>query len=213
MLVRYWMTQSLFVATEGMTLLDALRVMREKKVRRLPVVHGKQLRGIISRSDLYQFIDPTVIDDVRIPTAVAENLDTILVGQHMTAWPLTCEPNDPVEEVGARMREKKVGCMPVMSGDDLVGMITESDIFDALTQLTGWGLGGDRISLRVTNDQKTDVFFRVMELCQKYDLELLTLLTHRFKHEDAQMVLVRVRGPREKEFVGALWDEYRVLLA
>ncbi|MGE3166515.1 MAG: CBS domain-containing protein [Planctomycetota bacterium] len=213
MLVRYWMTESLYVATEGMTLLDTLRVMKEKQIRRLPVVHGKELRGIISRSDLYQFIDPLVIEESKIPANVAAELDTILVGQHMTSWPYTCEPNDPVEEVGARMRQKKVGCMPVVAGDELVGLITESDIFDALTQLTGWGLGGDRICLRITNDQKADVFFRVVELCKKFDLELLTLLTHPFKNQNAQMVLVRVLGAREKEFVGALWDEYQVLVA
>lgn len=211
MLVRYWMTENVYVATEGMTLLDCLQVMKEKSVRRLPVVEGGELRGIVCLSDLYQFVDPTLLDG-DIPDDLAQRLESVLVGQQMTPWPISCEPNDPLEEVGARMRKQKIGAMPVLRERELVGIVTESDIFEALTQLAGWGDAGQRICMQAERDEKLGLFRSIVELCDRYDMELVTLLTHPLKDSASDIVMLRVQGQREEEFVSALWREYRVLL-
>ena len=144
MLVRDRMTPSPITVTPDTTFPEAFRIMRERRIRHLPVLEGDRLVGLVARTDL-----------LRGPPAPANTLSVfeinyLLANLHvrevMSSPPITVSENSPLEEAARTMLEKKIGCLPVMHGDTLVGMITETDICALLVEI----LGGEEASLRVT---------------------------------------------------------------
>ena len=77
----------------------------------------------------------------------------ITVGQLMKKSPVTCAPNTLVEEAGHLIRKHKVGALPVVKADRVVGIITESNILDFLLDITGCGLRNSaRIAVHLADD-------------------------------------------------------------
>ncbi len=205
MLVRYWMAEYPRVVAEDAKLSDALDIMHTYKVRRLPVMRGGDLVGIIALSDLYKPSEHVHWEMRRV--------EDIRVAEVMTPSPLTCGRNAPLEEVGALMRKNRIGAVPVLDGNKLVGIITESDILGALVSVAKAGSDGSRICFRIPISKKTEIFYEIVSLCEKNGLEILTLLTHPLRNAD-HLVMLRVRGAKAQDFIDELWKHhYEVLIA
>jgi acetoin utilization protein AcuB len=58
-------------------------------------------------------------------------------------------PDDPIEQAANTMRERKIGCLPVLDGEDLVGVVTASDVMDALVYLVGANEPGSRMEVAI----------------------------------------------------------------
>ncbi len=148
MLVRERMTQNPVTAGPGTTLTEALRLMRERKVRRLPVLdsHGK-LVGIVSDKDLlYASPSPaTTLSMWELP----DLLSRIKVEHLMTHDVITVTSDTPLEDAARIMADSKIGGLPVMEGEKLVGIITETDLFKSLLELLGGRRSGVRIAVAV----------------------------------------------------------------
>ncbi len=145
MLVQELMTKNPLTTSPETSVPDALALMRQKKVRRLPVLDktGK-LVGIVSDQDLlYASPSPaTSLSVFEINSLIAK----ITVAHVMTKKVVTITEDLPVEEAARIMADRKIGGIPVMKGPKLAGIVTETDIFRALLQL----LGGRRSGVRVT---------------------------------------------------------------
>lgn len=145
MLVQELMTKNPQTISPETSVPDALSLMRQKKVRRLPVLDktGK-LVGIVSDQDLlYASPSPaTSLSVFEINSLIAK----ITVAHVMTKKVVTITEDLPVEEAARIMADKKIGGLPVMKGAKLAGIVTETDLFRALLQL----LGGRRSGVRVT---------------------------------------------------------------
>jgi acetoin utilization protein AcuB len=127
------MTPSPVTVTERNAIRTAINLMRERDFRRLPVVDHGKLVGIITDRDLRRAANsPFVVREKWYDNFV---LDHIEVGTCMTANPLTISPDADVAEAAHLMREHKIGGLPVMAGDQLVGIITETDLLDFLIEL------------------------------------------------------------------------------
>jgi acetoin utilization protein AcuB len=212
MIVRFWMSRSPQVATEMMNLYEAIELMRQHRIRRLPVVRGQTLCGIVTLSDLYRFVKPFSLTTVILSEAVVDELSRHTVAEVMTPSPLTCQPNTPLEEVGELMRKNRVGALPVLKDGQLIGIITESDVLSAFVSIARSGIDGKRICFRIPEEIKKEIFPKVVALCQKYEMEILTLLTHPVQED--YLVMLRVRGGKTAEFMQALWEiHYRILIA
>jgi CBS domain-containing protein len=120
------MTENPHVVAPETSLVDAYYLMFEKEVRRLPVVQGQTLVGIITLSDIQRNI-PLVLPDVDMTTRLEMSART--VGDVMTSDPLTVAPDDTIQEAAERMLENQVSGLPVVENDRVVGILTESDIF------------------------------------------------------------------------------------
>lgn len=126
--VRDWMTPNPVTVAADASLLKAYDVMHQHQIRRLPVVDAQeQLCGIITRSDIYQFMPffRGELDHTDVVFALAGQT----VEDVMTAQPITVTPDDPVRQVAQHMIMRKISGVPVVSDGRVVGMITESDIF------------------------------------------------------------------------------------
>jgi len=96
-----------------MNLYEAVELMRQHRIRRLPVICGQTVCGIVTLSDLYRFVKPYALTTVILSDAVADELHRHTVAEVMTRSPLTCQPNTPLEEVGELMRRRRVGALQV----------------------------------------------------------------------------------------------------
>lgn len=217
MLARYWMTRCpLVVAEPEMDLFAVLKLMRKKEVRRLPVMKGDDLLGIIALSDLYVFASPASLScDIQdMPQEVRNELTAKTAGQVMKTDVITCDVNAALEDIGVLMRERRIGAVPVMSGKKLAGIITESDVLAALAEITRAGDESSRICLRVPAREKIDVFREIIDICARYEAEMFTLLTHPLRDDKCHLVMMKVRGPKRDELIQALWEsDFQVLIA
>ena len=135
MLVRDRMTSPVITTTAETDTKTSLKAMYIHKVRRLPVVdeHG-ELIGIVTQRTLYE----------RGKAATA-------VRDLMTPTPYTTAPETPVVEAAAKMRTLGFGGLPVVDHGQLVGIITESDIFDSFLELLGAGRRGTHLVIPIAS--------------------------------------------------------------
>ena len=139
--VRDWMTADPVTVAPDAPLAEAYKLMEENEVRRLPVVNAqRELVGIITRSDLLQHV-PFFPDE----DDLEEELPYInlTVEEVMSYDPISIESTDTIQDAAEMMLEAKVSGLPVLAGNRLVGIITESDIFRLV--VAEWGEGDDGV--------------------------------------------------------------------
>lgn len=149
MFVQDAMTTNPVTVTVEATLPDIARLMHDKKIRRVPVMdkNGK-LAGIISDRDVRENMPSpaTTLSKWEINTL----LDKLTAAEMMTSPVLVTSPDCPLEEAARVLIDKKIGALPVVKDDDLVGIITETDFFRAFVDmLSGGDVPGLRFVLRV----------------------------------------------------------------
>ncbi len=129
-LVHEVMSNRLVRARPGMSLAEAYDLMTENEVRRLPVLDG-DLVGIITLSDILRAAPGLVTgeDEHEGESNTRVLLATRKVREVMTYDPVTITPDDTVQEAAEEMLEYEVSGLPVVQGQQVIGMITESDIF------------------------------------------------------------------------------------
>jgi acetoin utilization protein AcuB len=145
MLVRERMSTNPVTITDDASITDALRVMRENQVRRLPVLDKTgHMVGIVSEKDLL-YASPSPATSLSI-YEMHYMLTRLKVTELMTSDVITVEADTPLEEAARVMTDNKIGGLPVFEGGKLVGIITETDIFKVFLEL----LGGREEGLRLT---------------------------------------------------------------
>ncbi|MGZ6276355.1 MAG: CBS domain-containing protein [Syntrophales bacterium] len=214
MFVHFWMAKSPVTATEEMSLEEALYLMQKYKIRRLPVVREESdLCGMIAMSDIYPYVGPHAMMKALFSPKVTEQLRNIHVASVMTRSPITCDRHATVDEIGLIMRRNKIGAVPVVEGTKVVGIITESDILEALSNITQTGSDSRRIFFRIPVMDRIDTFYKIVSLCEQNELEILTILIHPVPEEHSRLVMLRVRGEKVSEFINMLWrNHYEVLV-
>ncbi len=140
MLVRDIMRSPAVSVSADTTLENAYRTMREKGIRHLPVLEEGKLVGVITDRDL------RLATSVLAPSPFAPGSR---VSGVMCSRPLTADPSDPVEDAARIMREKKIGCLPVLDDGRLIGIVTGLDLLDALIRMTGVDKPSGRLEVRL----------------------------------------------------------------
>ena len=141
LLVKDSMTREVVTLSPQTTAGEALALCRERRIRHLPVLDGGRLVGIVSYRDL-RSATPALGDPAR-----AEALGRLLVRDVMAREVATIRPDDPIEEAANAMREKKIGCLPVVEDGALLGIVTSSDVMEALVYLMGAHEPGNRLEV------------------------------------------------------------------
>ncbi len=141
LLIKDSMTREVVVLSPGTTAAAALGMCREQRIRHLPVVEGGRLVGIVSDRDL-RSATPAFGDPGR-----ASALEKIRISDIMARDVVTARPDDPIEEAANRMRERRIGCLPVVQEGEMVGIVTSSDVMEALIYLVGAHEPGSRLEV------------------------------------------------------------------
>lgn len=148
MQVKDRMTLNPVTVTPDTPVSEALNIMRQNKVRRMPVLdkHGR-LVGIVAEKDLL-YASPSPATSLNV-YEIGYLLSKLRIKEIMTRNVVTVTEEDPLEQAARVMVDNAVGALPVMRGDQLVGIITETDIFKVLMEMMGARDEGIRMSLTV----------------------------------------------------------------
>ena len=126
--------------TENASIQEAIELMKINSIRHLPVVaKGNRLKGFITLADLKQGLIPSMLTDVSLSDLIVRN-------------PIMVKPDDDVENAARLIYKHKIGGMPVVKNDKLVGIITESDILRAFIDMMGLLTASSRIDLVVGDE-------------------------------------------------------------
>jgi acetoin utilization protein AcuB len=117
------------------SLLDAVLLMRRSGFRHLPVVHGERLVGIITDRDLNR-LAPSMLGKPS-PQEYNELFENTPLSKVMIRNPITVRPDTRVLDAVAILHHKKLGCLPVVENEHLVGIITVTDMLGLLLQMLG----------------------------------------------------------------------------
>lgn len=153
MFVRDYMTRHPVMAPPTMSILEAQAIMAETAVRHLPVVQtGKHLVGLITRQRMR--IAPTDLTSLNVweITRFLSNLtlEDVMVKREEV---VTTEPDVALEEAAHLMTLHRIGCLPVLEDQIVIGIITEIDMMTQLTDLLGGRTPGVRATVRMPNQR------------------------------------------------------------
>ncbi len=145
MYVKNRMTKDPITISANAPITDAVALMREKNLKRIPVMDRDKVVGILTQSDV-QKVSPTKATSLSI-FEINYLLSKTTVKDAMTKKPITIDSDSLLEEAAVIMRQERIGTLPVVENGKLVGIITESDIFDAFIDLLGFKDIGSRITI------------------------------------------------------------------
>jgi acetoin utilization protein AcuB len=135
MLVSQWMKRRPHTVNPGDSIRHARRILEDHRINQLPVLAGGRLVGIVTDRDLRDAF-PSALDHRRHREAKSNpSPDATTVETVMTSNVLTVQPADSMAEAARVMRRGRIGALPVVDGDRLVGILTRSDLLDALVAL------------------------------------------------------------------------------
>jgi acetoin utilization protein AcuB len=138
MLVKEIMRTPVTVVPVEATIGEADQLLHARGFRHLPVVDRGRLVGVLTDRDI-RFATSSLCHEP------LQGGDPVTLA--MSSPPLTADPLDPVEDAARIMREHKIGCLPVLDGGELVGMLTGMDLLDALMILTGVTKASSRLEV------------------------------------------------------------------
>jgi acetoin utilization protein AcuB len=173
MFVSDWMTKQVVTVVPGDSVSHALHAMREKGFKHLPVVRDGAVLGVISDRDIKRFCpsSATSLDIHEINYLLAKAKVKDAMGKHL----VTTTADTPVEQAALVLFEKSIGCLPVVDGDVLVGILTDRDIFRALVDITGVRHGGHRICVTIADAPGT--IRTVADIVRRHGFGLRGILT------------------------------------
>ena len=202
MFVKLWMTSNVLTVSSDQPIIAIEQIMRENRIRRVPVVDDGKVIGIISREDIFRAM-PSIFD----PSIRPENLEQagrIEAGAIMTRSPVTVDPSTPLEQAALLMRTHKFGSLLVMQGEELVGIITETNIFDAFLEVLGAKKHGARIEIKIDHSPAT--FYAMLNVFKKCEMTVLSITVFPDYSENYQLVTLKVQGENLDKLIDSLWD-------
>lgn len=152
MLVKNWMTREVITLTPDRSMMKAAKLLKEKNIGRLPIVNDDgELVGIVSDRDVKEASPSkaTTLDMHELYYLLSE----IKLKDIMTRKILTVTEDDTVEKAAVLLQENKIGGLPVVDSENkCIGIITNTDVFKVLIEITGVRHGGIQMGLKLSND-------------------------------------------------------------
>jgi len=198
MLVRDRMTAKPFIIAPDTSVAEALSLMRQNNVRRLPVVDKKgNLVGIVSEKDLL-YASPSPATSLSV-YEIGYLLSKLKVEEIMTRKVITITPSAPLEEAARVMVDNKIGGLPVVENDRLVGIITETDVFKTTIEMLGAREAGVRMTITVRDEPGT--LSRITGCIASNGGDIIALGTFYGENRGDGILMVRACGIEEQHLL------------
>ncbi len=174
MLVGERMTRPVYSVTPDTPIQDALKLMRKERVSRLPVLNNQEkLVGIVSEDDVLH-ASPSDVTSLSV-WEINYLLSKITVERVMSKDVITVREDTPLEEAARIMADHQVGGLPVLSGDVVMGMITQTDIFRVFIEMLGARDSGLRVTALVK--EEPGMLHRLTKAIDEADGNIIALTT------------------------------------
>jgi len=174
MLVKNWMSKNVIMIDESDSMQDAMRLLKEHRIRMLPVIRKNRLVGILTDRDLKKASasDATTLDVHEILYLLTK----IKVKDIMTKDPITVPPDYTVEETARVLLENKISGAPVVDPTGkVIGIITQTDLFRVLISLTGIGNKGIQFGFQV--EDRPGSIKEVADIIREFGGRMVSILT------------------------------------
>lgn len=202
MLVRERMTSPAVTVTPETPFQDALKLMRDKKFRRLPVVDATgKVVGIVSERDMLH-ASPSPATSLSV-WEVNYLLWKLKVSDIMTHNVVTINQDVPVEDAANIMVSRKIGGLPVVDDKGVItGVITETDIFKAFVEILGGGEHGLRLTVQVPTGSGT--LAKLSSKITELGGLILSVGTMDRESDGKRELIVKVQGVTKDTLIPAL---------
>lgn len=182
MLIEEIMNKQVLTLQPTHTMADAAKLMKERKIRHVPVVdeNGKLL-GLVTERDLKN----------ALPSSLLKDGDTSLyhrtLDQIMITNPIIGHPLDFVEEVALILYEHRIGCLPIVSKGELVGIITGTDLLYTYIEITGATKPSSQMEIRVQD--RIGALHEVTKIFANHHASILSVLIYPDSKDDENKIL------------------------
>jgi len=198
MLVGERMTKDPIVIRDDTPIDKALKTMQDNKVRRLPVLNKKgALVGIVSERDLL-FASPSPATSLSI-YELHYLLSRVTVASVMTAEVITVTEDTPLEEAARIMADNRIGGLPVERKGDLMGIITETDLFKIFLELLGAREAGVRLAMLVPDEK--GMLAKVTSEITELGGNIVSLGTFLGEEPTNVLLTIKVQDVKEEDLV------------
>lgn len=194
MFVRDSMTANPITIHSSTPVLEAINILKKHKLRQLPVVDNNKIVGLVSRYDLMT-VSPSPASTLSV-YEINYLLSKMVVKDCMNKNPIAIQPETNIEEAALLMRDNQLDALLVTENSKLIGIITESDIFDQLIKIFGFRKAGSRLVVEVVD--KVGVLADLVDEVRNMGINLIGVALNEKDDQKIQiMVRVSVADPSE----------------
>lgn len=187
MIIEEIMNRDIYSLLPSNTIKDAVHIMREKKIRHLPIVdENNKVVGLITEHDIKNVLPSNLKEDSTLPDYQTP-LENIMVKD-----PIVGHPLDFIEEVALTFYESKISCLPIVSGGQLVGIVTTTDLLYTYIELTGAHKPSSKIDIRATD--KPGAMSNIFTTFKQHKVNVLSVLVFPdSEKENSRIISIRAQ--------------------
>jgi len=199
MLVANWMSKDVVTITSDRSMMKASKVMKDKGISRMPVVdEAGKIVGIVSDRDIKDASPSkaTTLDMHELYYLLSE----IKIKDIMTKKPVTIRVDETVEKAAVLMLEGNFGGLPVLDENGVVvGIITDTDVFKVLVEISGIYEGGAQVCLQISNEPGS--LAPVLDFLKESGARIMSVMTRNVSETVGMKdVYIRIRDMEKPEF-------------
>lgn len=177
---------------------EARSLIHDKGVRHLPVVDKENnLIGIVTDRDVREAApsDATLLSVQELNYLLGK----LKVSAFMTPKEklITITPDVLIEEAVKLMRDHKIGCLPVVEGEKLYGIFTETDALDHLVDIFGLNQKGTRITIAM--EDKPGSLLGALEVFKRFNINIISIVTPSFMVDGKRIAAIRIQAENNPE--------------
>ncbi|MFV0381455.1 MAG: CBS and ACT domain-containing protein [Breznakia sp.] len=199
MRIKSRMSKDVLTVTPNDPISKAIMIMEREDLHRLPVVEGKRLVGLITKGMISSrgASKATSLSIFELNYLLSKtDVKTIMEDEV-----ITIDENDFLEDAALKMLQHDIGCLPVMHGENLVGILTQNDMFTSFIDLLGYGYPGSRVCVQVKDGK--GVLEKVTKIFADADCDISHIGVYEREAEDTN-IIIRIDKEDTKELERAL---------
>ena len=187
MLVEDMMTTTVHTISPSTTIQQALQKMQHYRIHHLPIVdEHSHVVGMITHRKLMEVF----------PSTLKDNIDTSLlhtpVEEIMQKDPMIGHPLDSIEEIALIFYDTPIGCLPIVSNSQLVGIVTTTDLLSTYIELTGAHKPGSKLKIRIADTP--GILHQITAVFSDQHINIQNMLVYQDTHyPNFQIVDVRLQ--------------------
>ncbi|MGY3750517.1 CBS and ACT domain-containing protein [Vagococcus acidifermentans] len=200
MIVENYMAKDVITVSKATKIFDAVELMNQNDIHRLPVVEDGKLVGLITEGTI-QSAMPSQATSLSV-YEVNYLLNKTTVADIMIKEVETIQADALLEDAISKMRQHNIGVLPVMSpSGEVMGIITNNDIFDAFLEITGYNQPGTRVSIAISDDHE-GVLADLTTLFAENHINIVQIVVYRKNNQPT--IVIQLANPNDAAIVDLL---------
>lgn len=182
MIVKHIMTKDVLTLTPQHTVKAALTLMHQQNIRHLPLINEKkELVGLVTERDI-KAATPPILEGEMLQKQLSLPLANMMKTNIFTGHPL-----DFIEDAAVLFYNHKIGCLPILRENKLVGIVTGTDLLHIMVEMTGANRPSSQIEIRVKD--RTGMLFETTRILKDQQINVHSVLIYPDPEDDDYQIL------------------------